>query len=221
MKKIVIGIAALSALALAFIGADSMACGGKCAKTSNSAVMSANAVETCPVSGVKCAGSGNCSTIKNSNLPGGCSSHKCGNMNSDWTSKVCGDRGYYGANVFGECHGHEYAIYDGKTFEVTEDTPFIQVKNARYYFPNENAASDCEKNMSSSATRMEQQAVSLATADGNVIDVNGNGQKTARCPVTGKTFVVTADSPVKVIDGRKYYLNAGTELSTVSSSIHQ
>jgi hypothetical protein len=221
MKKVMIGLAAVFALTVVFLGADTFACGGK----SKSTVQTAGAA--CPTSGGCCSssktagmngGAGSCTQTSSSGM-----SDKCtGSSNSaDWTSNVCGSKGYYAANVFAMCHGHEYAVYGEETFEVTEKTPFIQNGQARYYFPSEELKVKCAQDQQMHLAELEQETVSLATADGNVVSVNSNGEKVAQCPVTGKSFVVTADSPVKVLDGKRYYLNGGTELSTVSDRIHQ
>jgi hypothetical protein len=228
MKKVLITLAAVSALSIALIGADTFACGGK-QKTASAA----GATGSC-CAGAMGASSGSCSatakTVKAGGCESSCSSTKTAEMTSggqcsssatDWTATVCGSKGYYAANVYATCHGREYAILGDKSFEVTETTPFIQEGRARYYFPTEEARQAFAKDVRDNAGLIEQETVSLATADGNVVSMNDSGQKIAQCPVTGKTFVVTADSKVKVVDGKRYYLNGGTELSTVSDRIHQ
>jgi YHS domain-containing protein len=110
----------------------------------------------------------------------------------------------YAANVYEVRDGHKYAVCNGKTFEVTETTPYSEVGNARYYFADEASKVRCAEKMALMAAELDKEAVSLATAEANVtVD---NGQKYGVCPVTNDKFLVTTDSPAKVVDGQKYYV---------------
>jgi hypothetical protein len=221
-RKYRIVLAALTAAAVVFIGANTFACGGK---TRTSSLTSANgygvavkdASGSCPASAVCPYGSGACSShgVKNAVLYG----QPPLDQSRSWTSKVCGSKGYYAANVYLVNDGCEWAVCNGRTFEVTEATPFTQVGEARYYFADEDSRIRCAQAMQNAADRIDKETVALATADGNVVGTE-NGMKVARCLVSGRQFLVTADSPIRVADGKRYYLNAPVDLSTVSSSAH-
>jgi hypothetical protein len=113
--------------------------------------------------------------------------------------------GHYGANVFAVRDGHEWAVCNGKTFEVSDQTPYSDVGPARYYFADENSRVTCVEKMAMMAKELDQEAVSLATSEGNVT-TDSDGQKYGVCPVTHDKFLITADSPAKVMDGQKYYV---------------
>lgn len=121
----------------------------------------------------------------------------------DWAA-VCASKGYYAANVYEVRDGHQYAVCNGTTFEVTDKTPFNQVGQARYYFADEASQISCNVKMAEMASKIDREAVALATAEGNVRNAD-NGLKFAQCLESGKEFAVTADTPVKVMDGKKYY----------------
>jgi YHS domain-containing protein len=127
--------------------------------------------------------------------------------NSAMTHAGCGtgtSKASYAANVYEVRDGHQYAVCNGQTFEVTATTPYAEVGNARYYFADEESRVRCSEKMKAMATELDKEAVSLATAEANVtVD---NGQKYGICPVTNDKFLVTADSPAKVVDGQKYYV---------------
>ncbi len=100
-----------------------------------------------------------------------------------------------------------FAVCQGKTFEVTAKTPFVQVDEARYYFADEASKIQCHETMNATVPAIDREVVSLATTEANVVDLE-DGQKIAQCPVTGQKFIVTADSPARVVDGQKYYMSA-------------
>jgi len=125
---------------------------------------------------------------------------------ADWTTAFCGHKGYYAANVYEMRDGHVFAVWEGRRFEVVDETPFTQSGNARYYFADEATKVACTLTLSRLAPEVNREVVSLATAEGNVVGEE-RGQKLAQCPVTGRRFLVTADSPVMVVDGRRIYLN--------------
>lgn len=122
-----------------------------------------------------------------------------------WTNNLCGSKGYYGANVFEVRDGHSYAVYDGKRFEVTDATPYTQVGNARYYFADKSCQISCTKTLGEKASTIDRETVSLAMTEDNVVRME-NGQKIARCPVTGREFAVEPNTAAKVMDGKKFYL---------------
>jgi hypothetical protein len=136
-------------------------------------------------------------------------------VNSDWTAKLCGSRCYYAANVYEVRDGRTWAVCDGRKFEVTESTPYTQVGKARYYFADEVSKISCPVKMSQMAERIDRETVALATVEGNVVGEE-KGCKVAQCLATGKRFLVTADSPVIVADGKKYYMSDTTDLSSVA-----
>jgi hypothetical protein len=202
-KKLSIVIAACAAVAVIFAGANSFACGGRtCSKTA------AAKPNTCRVSAC-CAKTGDARASQGTSCHSGAS--------GAWTSKLCGDRGYYAANVYEVQGGRIWAVCCGKKFEVTASTPYTQVGGARYYFADEASKTLCAVKMSQIAAQMDREAVSLATLDGNVVGEE-NGQKIAQCLVTGRKFLVTADSPVMVADGKKYYRGDTTDLSSLAGA---
>jgi YHS domain-containing protein len=204
-KKLSIVIAACAAVAVIFAGANSFACGGRtCSKT---AAAKSNA---CGMSGC-CAmkGAADMSSAQGTSCQSGAT--------SAWTSKLCGDRGYYAANVYEVQDGRIWAVCCGKKFEVTASTPYTQVGGARYYFADEASKTSCAVKMSQMTAQMDREAVSLASMDGNVVGEE-NGQKIAQCLVTGRKFLVTADSPVMVADGKKYYRGDTTDLSSLAGT---
>jgi hypothetical protein len=111
----------------------------------------------------------------------------------------------YAANVYQVKDGHQYAVAQGKTFEVTSETPYHEMGTARYYFADEKSMSACAEKMASLAAELDGEAVSLATAEANVT-TDRYGKKYGTCPVTNDKFLITADSPAKVMDGQKYYV---------------
>jgi hypothetical protein len=204
------------------------------------AAMGANCSSACKNGAMqKASMQGGCSMSKAS-MSGGCSMSKasmsgsCGMKNAqmtemngtsctghkkDWASVVCGNKDYYGANVYAVKDGRMWAVCHGKTFEVTENSPYKQVGNARYYFADDASKIACDMKMAQMAPEIDQEAVALATTDGNVVGTE-NGLKVAQCVVTGKKFIVTADSPSKVADGKRYYVGDTVSLST-ASNMHQ
>jgi hypothetical protein len=199
-KKLSIMIAACAALAVVFAGANTFACGGKCGK--HAAAKASVCASTC------CSKTGSAGTSAQS--------ASCRSGASDaWTSKLCGERGYYAANVYEVHDGRMWAVCCGKKFEVSGNTPYSQVGEARYYFADAASKSSCAVQMSKLAAQMDREAVSLATLDGNIVGEE-NGRKIAQCIVTGKKFLVTADSPVMVADGKKYYRGDTTDLSSLT-----
>ena len=135
-------------------------------------------------------------------------------------SATCGNAKYYGANVYVVRDGHQYAVCEGRVFEVCGSTPYVQMQNARYFVDNPWLSNNCASDPSALAAELDREAVALATVDGNVLETE-NGQKVARCPVTGETFIVTADSPVRVMDGKRYYLSDTVNLASTSSYMHK
>lgn len=206
-KKLSIVIAACAAIAVVFAGANTFACGGHTSAKTAALKSGAGCATAC------CAKSGGAGTATQ-----GTSCHS-GTSNA-WTSKLCGERGYYAANVYEVRDSRMWAVCCGKKFEVSASTPYTQVSEARYYFADEATKTSCAVQMSKLAAQMDHEAVSLATMDGNVIGED-NGQKIARCIVTGRTFLVTADSPVMVADGKKYYRNDTTDLSSLAGGAQQ
>lgn len=214
-KKISILIAACAALAVVFAGVNSYAGEGCSSKSKGSKTASGCATS--------CASKASCTTpcldksgaVKTSDMT---SSDKSGcGSKANWSSNLCGSKGYYAANVYEVRDGHMYAVCNGKTFEVTANTPYQQVGDARYYFADDASKISCPVEMTNSAVKIEREAVALASVEGNVVGME-NGQKVAQCVATGKKFVVTADSPVKLVDGKKYYLSETADLSSLQSN---
>jgi len=204
-KKLFIVIAACAAVAVVFAGLNSFACGGRtCSKTA-AAKSSACCASAC------CAKSGDVRATQGTSFHSG--------AGGAWTTKLCGDRRYYAANVYEVQDGRMWAVSCGKKFEVTANTPYAQVGGARYYFADEATKTSCAVKMSRMTAQMDREAVSLASMDGNVI-AEENGQKIAQCIVTGRKFLVTADSPVMVADGKKYYRGDTTDLSSLAGAVH-
>lgn len=200
-KKVSVIIAACAALAIVLAGVSSFACGGHASSKSASLQKTGACCATACAS--KSADRISCTIGTDPN----------------WTANLCGSRGYYCANVYDIRDGHRYAVCDGKTFEVTENTPYSQVGEARYYFADNASKISCPVQMSLMTAQMDKETVALATIEGNVIGEE-NGLKIAQCMVTGKKFIVTADSPAKVVDGKKYYVGDTTDLSTVAAPMH-
>ncbi|MDD5088381.1 MAG: hypothetical protein PHI18_06230 [bacterium] len=178
-RKLSFVLAAVAGIAVMMTGLDVYACGGSksaCGTKSSSAA-----------STMKADGAGQCAT------------------SGSWTSNMCGSKGYYGANVFEIRDGKQYAVYEGKQFQVTDKTPYTQVENARYYFADKDCQINCTKTLGEKASMIDREAVSLATTEGNVVRME-NGQKIARCPVTGREFAVGPKTEAKVMDGKKFYL---------------
>jgi hypothetical protein len=229
-KNISLIIATLAAAGVIFVGVRSFAC-DRGHKTANAQGTATYALETgalCPYSGTQCS-SGSAAKMAGT---GGCCAHKTANADltangtstcgshANWTASLCGSKGYYAANVYRVQNGHMWAVCQGKTFEVNEATPFVQMDEARYYFADEASKIRCHEMMKATAPAIDREVVSLATAEANVVDVE-NGRKIAQCPVTGHKFVVTADSPARVVDGQKYYMSVEQDLSTISAPAHQ
>jgi hypothetical protein len=206
-KKLSIVIAACAGIAVVFAGANTFACGGHTSAKTASLKSGACAASAC------CAKSGSAGTAAQ-----GTSCHS--GASNAWTSKLCGEREYYAANVYEVRDGRMWAVCCGKKFEVSANTPYTQVGEARYYFADEASKTSCAVQMSKLVAQMDREAVSLASMDGNVIGQD-NGQKIAQCIVTGRTFLVTADSPVMVADGKKYYRNDTTDLSSLAGVSRQ
>jgi len=202
-KKLSIIIAACAAVAVVLAGASSFACGGKCSQ--NAAAKASACASAC------CAKSGEVRATQGTSCHPGAS--------DAWTSKLCGDRGYYAANVYEVRDGRTWAVCCGKKFEVSANTPYTQVGEARYYFADEASKTSCAVQMSKLAGQMDRETVALATMDGNIVGEE-NGQKIAQCIVTGRKFLVTADSPMMVADGKKYYQGDTTDLSSLAGAAH-
>ncbi len=156
-------------------------------------------------SGASCAskaGSASCSMKANA---GG---HSCASKSS-MTHAGCGTAGAskasYAANVYEVRDGHLWAVCNGKKFEVTTSTPYSEIGRARYYFADEDSKVTCAEKMAMMAKELDRETVTLATAEGNVT-MDTDGHKYAVCPVSHDKFLITADSPAKVIDGQKYYV---------------
>lgn len=124
-------------------------------------------------------------------------------MNSSAAKEVCGDKGYFNANVYKVENGLMYAIADGKKFVVNDKTPYNQVGNARYYFADDACAVKCKEKMASMAKEINHEAVELATLESNV--KVEDGKKVATCSMSGKSFEVTSSTPVVVANGQKTY----------------
>ena len=105
---------------------------------------------------------------------------------------------------------------NGDVFEVTNSTPFVEMGDSRYYIADACTEKAFQSHPAATARKLDQEAVSLATADGNIVGEQ-NGQKMAKCPVTGRVFIVTADSPVRVLDGKCFYMSDTVNLSTIDS----
>jgi len=178
-RKLSFVLAAAAGIAVMMAGMDVYACGGSKSACGTKSEKSSN-------------------TMKASSTGG------CGTAGS-WTSAACGSKGYYAANVFEVRDGKQYAVYEGKQFQVTDATPYTQIENARYYFADKDCQVNCTKTLGEKASKIDKEAVGLATAEGNVVRVE-NGQKIACCPITGKDFAVGPNSAVKVMDGKKFYL---------------
>ena len=143
----------------------------------------------------------------------------CGMHSSSMASSVCGAKGYYGANVYQVVDGHEWAVAEGKKFEVTTSSPYVQVGNARYYFADAKCKDMCAQRMAKIEPEIDKEAVSLATAEGNVVSTE-NGQKWAECKVSHEKFLVTADSPAIVMDGQKVYFCGSGCLNTAKGNVN-
>jgi hypothetical protein len=113
-------------------------------------------------------------------------------------------KGYFAANVYRVDGETLYAVADGKKFVVTESTPYTQVGAARFYFADNECAVKCSEKMASKAAEFDREAVSLATLDGNIVEVK-DGNRVAVCSISGESFTVTENCPVKVVDGKKVY----------------
>jgi hypothetical protein len=206
--KLSILIAACAAVAVIFAGANSFACGGRtCSKTASAKAHASGTTGCC--ARAEAAGMSSAQGT-------GCHS----GASSAWTSKLCGERGYYCANVYEVRDGRMWAVCCGQKFEVSANTPYTQVGDARYYFADEASRVGCPYKMKDMAQRIERETITLATMDGNVIGEE-NGHKIAQCLVTGRRFLVTADSPVMVADGKKYYMGDTTDLSSVAGASRQ
>jgi len=207
-KKVSIIIAACAAVAVVFAGANSFACGGRaCSKTAAAKSSACCASACCAKTGT--AGAADMSSAQGTSCHTGAT--------PAWTSKLCGDRRYYAANVYEVQDGRMWAVCCGKKFEVTANTPYAQVGGARYYFADEASKVACPYKMTDMTERIDRETVALATMDGNVV-AEENGQKIAQCIVTGRKFLVTADSPVMVADGKKYYRGDTTDLSSLAGA---
>ncbi|MBI5059014.1 hypothetical protein HZB60_04410 [candidate division KSB1 bacterium] len=132
--------------------------------------------------------------------PGGAGSAGC----SSKMASLCGDKGYFAANVYDCKDGHVMAVYKGKKFEVTDKTPYTQIENARYYFADNECAVKCQETLKTMAAEINREAVSLATAEGNIVE-NKDGHKIAACKMSGEKFEVTGTTPARVMDGQKVY----------------
>lgn len=201
-------------------GAACSASGDAC--QSGKAAQTAGNGGSCSSKSAMAGNGGSCSSKSAMTAGAGCRSGKsanaemtagssCGSHSASWASNVCGSKGYYAANVYAVREGHMYAVCQGKTFEVTATTPFTQVAEARYYFADEASKIQCHEQMKATAPAIDREAVLLATAEANVVDVE-HGQKVAQCPITCQKFVVTADSPARVADGQKYYMSVEQDL---------
>jgi hypothetical protein len=128
-------------------------------------------------------------------------------------------KGYYAANVYKVSGDVQYAVADGKKFVVTESTPYNQVGNARYYFADSDCAVKCKDKLTSKQADYDREVVSLATMEGNIVEMK-EGNKIAKCSISGETFAVSDNCPVKVVDGKKvYFCCAGCcEKATTSGS---
>ncbi len=184
-KKIGIIFAAMAAIAVVFVGANTYA-GDGCKSKSSKTAYSGSCSAVC--GSMKASDKASCAQI-------------CG---SQMTSNTTETRSYYGANVYEVRDGHQYAVYEGRKFEVTDQTPYTQVGDARYYFADDACKISCTQTMAAKAPVIDRETVALATTDGNVVKVE-NGHKIARCTETGKEFEVTDNTPAKVKDGKRYY----------------
>ena len=228
-KKIGIVVAAVFAVAIVFAGVRTFACDGSSCKTAKASTTTADNKSCCPSNGASgaamtstgsCASSGSKAAMASDSKTGhsSCASKasasscakSCGSKDASkaMTHSGCGStstNAAYAANVYEVRDGHKYAVCNGKTFEVTETSPYAEVGTARYYFADEASKIKCAEKMKSMAADLDQEAVSLATVEGNVT-TDKDGHKYAVCPVTNDKFMVTADSPAKVMDGQKYYV---------------
>jgi hypothetical protein len=232
-KKLGLILSFVAALAVIVVGTYGFACDGSSCKTAKAKTASAansncagcpndcskmTAAEKAACQAGKCPHSAGAQKAVNSGVShevmlagsgkGGCCSSKkagassCGSGSS--MTSVYGSKGYYAANVYEVRDGHTWAIEQGRKFEVTLGSPFIQVGNARYYFESDESKKAYSEKMSSLAPQIDREVVSLATTEANVVG-SENGQKIAECKVSGKKFPVTADSPMLVMDGQKTY----------------
>ena len=224
MRKLGLVVASMAALAVVFIGARTFACGDDSKHKTASAV---NGTSCCPYSGAVGASTASghaCPMMKASaqTASDAKGEHSCGMAgcthsgctgksmsNSSMTQAGCGMKGassaFYAANVYDVRDGQEWAVCQGKQFEVTATTPYYDLGNARYYFADKNCMSKCSEKMASVAADLDREAVSLATVEGNV-KVASDGQKYAVCPISHDQFPVTSGMPVKVMNGKKYYV---------------
>jgi hypothetical protein len=221
-KNITVLLAVVAAIVIAFIGLRSFACDSpsKSANANGSSTYTAGS-GVCSYSGTSCSGkqaAGCQHNAPSENRMTGSQNPQC-EGHRDWAVVITGNRGYYDANVFAVLNGHMYAVCQGKQFEVSDLTPYTQMDAARYYFADETSRIRCSERMKTMAKAIDQETVALATTDGNVVSED-NGFKVARCPVTGREFIVTADSPVRVVDGKRYYLSAEQDLSTLDMPAH-
>ncbi len=120
------------------------------------------------------------------------------------------------------------AVYKGSKFAVTESTPYTQVGNARYYFTNSECAVKCQESLKAMAGDLEKETVSLATAEANIVEQK-EGEKWAQCKMSGHKFQVTSATPVRMIDGQKYYFcsdacagkeTASLKTANMETSVH-
>ena len=227
-KKLGLILASVAAVAIVAVGSMTYACGGACqGGTKTASVQTAGDGDGCK-GGTKTAGSG-CSTtgagcsskaaVKTAGAggaccPGGtagqkagdacCPSGKSASSCSSKMASLCGDKGYFAANVYENKGGHMMAVYKGKKFEVTDKTPYTQIENARYYFADNECAVKCQETLKTMASEINRETVALATAEANIVE-NKDGHKIAACKMSGEKFEVSGTTPARVIDGQKVY----------------
>jgi hypothetical protein len=206
--KLRITMAALVAIAVVAIGVTGFACGGHNQSSAQVAFSSGQCAAGCPFGG---SGASECPFMKQQKLKDAGNSMAAGK---------CGDQSWFGANVFEVCDGREFAICQGREIEVCDNTPYIQIGDARYFLDNPRLEAYCTSDLGPLASELDREAVALATVDGNVVGVE-NGQKIARCLKSGRTFTVTPDSQVRVMNGRRYYSPEPVDLASSRSTMHR
>jgi hypothetical protein len=206
--RIGIPLAVLAAAAVIAVCVASFACGG----VHSAALMTANS-HACPSSCPRTAAAmAQCPYMQQMESQQA--------ANAKMASAVCGDAKYYGANVYTVQDGHQYAVCEGRSFEVCSETLYVQVQNARYFLDDPWLSIACRDDPSVLTTELDREAVALATVDGNIVGME-DGRLLARCPVTGKIFIVTADSPVRVMNGERYYFSDTVNLASAGSDMHK
>jgi hypothetical protein len=206
-QKLGIAMTVLVVLTVVAVGVSGYACGGHSQPSAQTAFGSGPCPSSCPSGG----GAADCPYLKRLQMR---------NASNQMTENSCNSSAWYGANVYEVCDGRGFAVCQGREFEVGTDTPYIQIGNARYYLDSPALEASCKHNPSALTSELDREAVALASVDGNVVGME-NGQKVARCPDSGRTFVVTPDSQIRVMDGQRFYWLEPVDLASAPTAMHR